>query len=85
MYKGPLRGPCIGLYIPTHLRFGGIQQLFYQPTPSIITEKMGVTQHTLSRDKERKTVAVVHIDNARASSAAAKRALTYNQILQLGK
>jgi len=46
---------------------------------------MGVIQHTLSRDKARQTVAVVHIDNARASSAAAIRALTYNQILQLGK
>uniref|UniRef100_A0A0A9G9P2 Uncharacterized protein n=1 Tax=Arundo donax TaxID=35708 RepID=A0A0A9G9P2_ARUDO len=31
---------------------------------------------TLSRDKARQTVAVVHIDNASASSAAAKRALT---------
>jgi len=28
MYRGPLRGPCIGLYIPTHLGFGGIEQLF---------------------------------------------------------
>jgi hypothetical protein len=33
-------------------------------------------QHTLSRDKARQIVAVVHIDNAIASSAAAKRALT---------
>lgn len=33
-------------------------------------------QHTLSKDKARQTVAIVHIDNARASSAATKRAFT---------
>jgi hypothetical protein len=43
---------------------------------------MGVMQHTLSRDKARQTVAIVHIDNARASSAATRLALTvtYNKI-----
>ena len=40
MYRGPLRGPCIGLYIPTHLGFGGIHPLFpsykYQTTVSLL-------------------------------------------------
>ena len=35
---------------------------------------------TLSRDKTRQVVAVVHIDNARASSAAANLALTFQNL-----
>ena len=35
---------------------------------------------TLSRDRTRQVVAVVHIDNARASSAAANFALTFYQV-----